>query len=82
MQQPGARSGNERAGSSPIGTQTPFDSGSGEGSEADPGGTGQPGFGVPDANRMVGPIIGVHSTSCDESIKVYEGHTTYCEWQS
>jgi type II secretory pathway pseudopilin PulG len=29
----------------------------------------------------VGPIVGVHSTSCDEAIKIYEGRTTYCEWR-
>jgi len=29
----------------------------------------------------MGPIVGVHSTSCDEAIKIYEGHTTYCEWR-
>ncbi len=41
-------------------------------------------FGSPSqvgADRKVGPIVGVHSTSCDEAIKVYEGHTTYCEWR-
>ena len=32
-------------------------------------------------NRKMGPIVGVHSTSCDEAIKIYEGHTTYCEWK-
>jgi hypothetical protein len=31
--------------------------------------------------EKVGPIIGVHSTSCKESIKVYEGRTRYCEWK-
>jgi type II secretory pathway pseudopilin PulG len=31
--------------------------------------------------ELIGPIVGVHSTSCDESIKVYEGRTTYCEWR-
>jgi type II secretory pathway pseudopilin PulG len=78
---PGAQAGDDRAGSSPIGTQTPFDDTGRTGSEEDPGGTGLPGTDAPDANRMVGPIIGVHSTSCDESIKIYEGHTTYCEWK-
>ena len=29
----------------------------------------------------MGPIVGVHSTSCDEAIKIYEGRTTYCEWR-
>ena len=46
-----------------------------------------PGTGLPDGvqrnadGEMIGPIVGVHSTSCDESIKVYEGRTTYCEWR-
>jgi type II secretory pathway pseudopilin PulG len=31
--------------------------------------------------QKIGPIVGVHSVSCDESIKIYEGRTTYCEWQ-
>jgi len=31
--------------------------------------------------EKIGPIVGVHSKSCDESIKVYQGRTTYCEWQ-
>lgn len=43
--------------------------------------SGQFGLGQADAERMVGPIIGVHSTSCDEAVKIYEGHTTYCEWR-
>jgi len=30
---------------------------------------------------QVGPIAGVYSTSCDESIKIWEGRTTYCEWK-
>lgn len=31
--------------------------------------------------EMIGPIVGVHSKSCEESIKIYEGRNTYCEWQ-
>jgi type II secretory pathway pseudopilin PulG len=38
-------------------------------------------FGDVGADRKMGPIVGVHSTSCDEAIKIYEGHTTYCEWR-
>jgi type II secretory pathway pseudopilin PulG len=34
----------------------------------------------PDGEK-IGPIVGVHSTSCDQSIKIYEARTTYCEWQ-
>ena len=43
---------------------------SGDGTEGD---TGNP-------TRM-GPIIGVHSTSCEESIKEYDARSTYCEWR-
>lgn len=28
-----------------------------------------------------GPIVGVRSRSCQESIKVYEGRTRYCDWK-
>jgi type II secretory pathway pseudopilin PulG len=28
-----------------------------------------------------GPIIGVHSASCEEGIKVVDGRTRYCEWK-
>jgi type II secretory pathway pseudopilin PulG len=30
--------------------------------------------------EKVGPIIGVHSRSTDESIKIYKGRTRYSEW--
>jgi hypothetical protein len=29
----------------------------------------------------VGPIIGVHSTSCEAAIKVYQGRERYCDWK-
>lgn len=35
----------------------------------------------PQEGEKVGPIIGVHSTSCEDSIKVYEGRTSYCDWE-
>ena len=38
-------------------------------------------FGNVGADRKMGPIVGVHSTSTDEAIKIYEGHTTYAEWR-
>lgn len=59
----------------PIPTTTP---GPEFGESAGPGGQGAAGS---RQGEMVGPIIGVHSTSCDESVKVYEGRTTYCEWR-
>jgi len=77
------------SGARPISTQTPFgvpQPSLGQDQEG-PGGvrseTGEDptGLGAVDADRKVGPIVGIHSTSCDESIKVYEGHTTYCEWK-
>jgi type II secretory pathway pseudopilin PulG len=73
----------------PIGTQPPT-GGSPAGSEEDAvfgmrSGSGRAGdatgLGAVDADRKVGPIVGVHSTSCEESIKIYEGRTTYCEWR-
>jgi type II secretory pathway pseudopilin PulG len=85
------------AGGSVIGTQRPFGSdsgkdprggarGSGPGGESvvgtpGPYATDQSGLPSVGADRKVGPIVGVHSTSCDEAIKVYEGRTTYCEWR-
>lgn len=63
-------------GQTPQPTQT-VTYGGGQSSEDDSspfGSTGRDG-------EKIGPIIGVHSKSCDESIKVYEGRTTYCEWQ-
>jgi type II secretory pathway pseudopilin PulG len=77
---PGARQGARQ------GTQSERDlgaSGDSTGGGARPFGTPAP-FGSPSqmgADRKVGPIVGVHSTSCDEAVKVYEGHTTYCEWR-
>ena len=43
------------------------------------GGTG-PGGPRP-ATGAIGPVIGVHSRSCEESIKVYNGRTRYCDWK-
>ena len=28
-----------------------------------------------------GPIIGVRSRVCSDAIKIYDGHTRYCEWK-
>jgi len=78
------------AGGRPIGTQSPFGGAEqtsdglsldNDGSESGDEEGGSSAFGGGSANRKVGPIIGVHSTSCDEAIKVYEGRTTYCEWR-
>ncbi len=32
-------------------------------------------------SAQVGPIIGVYSKSCDESVKIYDGRTRYCDWK-
>jgi type II secretory pathway pseudopilin PulG len=37
--------------------------------------TGGPG------NKKQGPFIGVKSYSCEDSIKEYQGNTTYCKWE-
>jgi type II secretory pathway pseudopilin PulG len=34
-----------------------------------------------EGGEKVGPIIGVHSLSTDQSIKIYEGRTQYDEWK-
>ncbi|MCU0303968.1 MAG: hypothetical protein MUC56_07925 [Thermoanaerobaculales bacterium] len=79
---PGAPGAGLEDGARPIETQPPFGDLSedrdgigkpGEEGEGAPGGAG--------ADRMMGPIVGVHSTSCDEAIKIFEGHSTYCEWR-
>ncbi len=33
------------------------------------------------ATEAQGPIIGVHSRSCDTSIKVLDGRSRYCDWK-
>ncbi len=61
-------------------TPTPR-SGAGDDDSGEPGTSGQGGTSGRGRGEQVGPIVGVHSTSCDQSIKVYEGRTTYCEWR-
>lgn len=60
-------------GQQPGPTPTPKPEGEGEGEGGTP-----PAFPPTDAR---GPIIGVHSRSCDESIKVLEGRSRYCDWK-
>jgi type II secretory pathway pseudopilin PulG len=38
-------------------------------------------FGLPNQTTARGPIVGVRSPSCETSIKVYNGHTRYCDWK-
>lgn len=45
------------------------------------GGQGGPGGALASGPGARGPIIGVHSTSCEDSIKIYEGRTRYCDWK-
>jgi type II secretory pathway pseudopilin PulG len=44
-------------------------------------GFGDDGPGDVHASRRIGPVVGVHSLSCDDAVKIYEGRTTYCEWR-
>jgi len=83
QQRPGVPGSTTGAGDRPIGKYPPSGSSGTQGKPGRDPATGLPdsGFGKVDADRMVGPIVGVHSTSCDEAIKIYEGHTTYCEWR-
>jgi len=62
------------------GTPSPTQTVTYEGSGLDRGERDDGGMTGPDGEK-IGPIVGVHSTSCDDSIKIYEGRTTYCEWQ-
>jgi hypothetical protein len=39
------------------------------------------GVGRPPSSPEGGPIIGVRSSSCDESIKLYDGRNRYCDWK-
>ncbi len=57
--------------------------GTGPGGQPTPTPTPQPtpGIGQPPAGPQGGPIIGVHSRSCADSIKVLDGRTKYCEWK-
>lgn len=44
--------------------------------------TPTPGIGGPaQGGAKTGPIVGVHSRSCADSIKVYDGRTRYCDWK-
>jgi type II secretory pathway pseudopilin PulG len=82
---PGAANESAFGGNSnlPNGPTTKYDGnpGTGQGSDSQPG-AGQEDKGpLGQGGVKMGPIVGVHSTSCDEAIKIYEGHTTYCEWR-
>jgi type II secretory pathway pseudopilin PulG len=57
--------GDRDLGPLPLGTPQIPTSGDGEGVEP----------------TRVGPIIGVQTTKCGESIKIFEGRTDYCEWK-
>lgn len=50
--------------------------------EAEPTPTPGPGTSSGEGGQdTVGPIIGVHSTSCEPAIKVYQGRERYCDWK-
>ena len=40
-----------------------------------------PGFGSPPTQPQGGPIVGVTSSSCEDSIRVLDGRTRYCDWK-
>ncbi len=66
----------------PRPTGTPEGGRRGRGQPGSEGDDGLPPGAQRDENgEIVGPIVGVHSTSCDDSIKIFEGRTTYCEWR-
>jgi type II secretory pathway pseudopilin PulG len=45
------------------------------------GGSGFGGRSREQQGEKVGPIVGVHTTDCRDSIKVYEGRTRLCDWK-
>jgi len=45
------------------------------------GGSGFGGRSRDQQGEKVGPIVGVHTTDCRDSIKVYEGRTRLCDWK-
>ncbi|HNX50357.1 MAG TPA: hypothetical protein PLS53_13575 [Thermoanaerobaculaceae bacterium] len=40
-----------------------------------------PGFGSPPTGPQGGPIVGVASSSCEDSIRILDGRTRYCDWK-
>jgi len=68
------------------GEETPFPTGT-PGFGGRRGGRGRGNNGLPpgvsrnEDGELIGPIAGVHSTSCEDSIRVYEGRSSYCEWE-
>jgi type II secretory pathway pseudopilin PulG len=63
------------AGGTPPGTPGPKETPEAEPTPGQVKGPTMPG------GAKVGAIIGVHSRSCEESIKLYEGRTRYCDWK-
>lgn len=80
----GASLGGTPGAETPLPTGTPG-FGGGRGGRGRPGNNRNnglpPGVTRNDEGELIGPITGVHSTSCDESIRVYEGRSSYCEWE-
>ncbi len=70
---PGARAGG--AGGRGQGSPQPTPTATPPAGEGSGGGFGNP------SGEKIGPIIGVHSTSCEESIRIYDGRTRYCDWK-
>ena len=74
------RQGQVPGGLQPTGTPVFGSQGQGSGGPGTDSGL-PPGVQRDENGEVFGPIAGVHSTSCDSSIRVYEGRTTYCEWR-
>ncbi|MEW6337551.1 MAG: type II secretion system protein [Acidobacteriota bacterium] len=51
------------------------------GSSAPPTPTPAPLLGGTDPSAARGPIVGVRSRSCEQSIRVWEGRNRYCDWK-
>jgi hypothetical protein len=73
------QAGGGGAGLSPTGT--PVFETDRQRNQNDPNSGLPPGVQRDENGELMGPIAGVHSTSCEQSIRVYEGRTTYCEWR-
>jgi len=52
----------------------------GAGAAPTPSPTPAPGMPGQTGTEARGPIIGVHSRNCADSIRVFNGHTRYCDW--
>jgi type II secretory pathway pseudopilin PulG len=68
-----------RGGGMPGQTPTPTPEPTPEPTPPPGGDEGAPAFGAPP--QQTGPIVGVYSKSCDDSIRIVDGRTRYCDWK-